>query len=44
MDFSSILDFCKQAKIDIGMKVLKEQFAQDLKAMKSGKTVSRMAR
>ena len=29
---------------DIGIKVLKEQFAQDLKAMKSGKPVSRMAR
>lgn len=29
---------------DIGMEVLKEQFARDLKAMESGKTVSRMAR
>ena len=29
---------------DIGMGILKEQFAQDLKAMKSGKPVSRMAR
>ena len=29
---------------DIGMEVLKEQFARDLKAMKSGKPVSRMAR
>lgn len=29
---------------DIGIKVLKEQFAQDLRAMKSGKPVSRMAR
>ena len=29
---------------DIGIEVLKEQFAQDLKAMKSGKPVSRMAR
>ena len=29
---------------NIGIEVLKEQFARDLKAMKSGKTVSRMAR
>ena len=29
---------------DIGIEVLKEQFARDLKAMKSGKPVSRMAR
>lgn len=29
---------------NIGIEVLKEQFVQDLKAMRSGKTVSRMAR
>ena len=29
---------------DIGIEILKKQFAEDLKAMKSGKPVSRMAR